>query len=239
MNGACLGLTFAQAAERVRSLKSSRRESVALLEGLAQVFEAMGDNERSSELYMAGASHLAHRRDIADMAPLFDALEEQIVLMKLMSALSEDTDAYGVGVAIGSETHTPELLHASVVTSGYGNSPASRTELAESDAGHEDGGGSALGGTAHANMAQTGMAGEPRITDDADAEPSKMDDGDSVTMPSLDGGSGGSGESSGPVAFVGSIGPTHMDYAATIAAVRAVARYLTRAISSYDDGDGN
>ena len=75
----------------------------------------MGDNERSSELYMAGASHLAHRRDIADMAPLFDALEEQIVLMKLMSALSEDTDAYGVGVAIGSETHTPELLHASVV----------------------------------------------------------------------------------------------------------------------------
>ena len=29
------------------------------------------------------------------MAPLFDALEEQIVLMKLMSALSEDTDAMG------------------------------------------------------------------------------------------------------------------------------------------------
>lgn len=57
VNGACLGLTFAQAAERVRSLKSSRRESVALLEGLAQVFEAMGDNERSSELYMAGASN--------------------------------------------------------------------------------------------------------------------------------------------------------------------------------------
>lgn len=70
-------------------------------------------------------------------------------------------DAYGVGVAIGSETHTPELLHASVVTSGYGNSPASRTEPAESDAGHEDGGGSALGGTAHANTAQNGMAGSP------------------------------------------------------------------------------
>lgn len=87
-------------------------------------------------------------------------------------------------------------------------------------------------------MAQTGMAGEPRITDDADAEPSKMDDGDSVTMPSLDGGRR-VGRIQRPVAFVGSIGPTHMDYAATIAAVRAVARYLTRAISSYDDGDGN
>ena len=30
-----------------------------------------------------------------------------------------------------------------------------------------------------------------------------------------------------PVAFVGSIVPTHMDYATTMAAVRAVARYLT------------
>ena len=29
------------------------------------------------------------------------------------------------------------------------------------------------------------------------------------------------------MAFVGSIGPTHMDYATTMAAVRAVARYLT------------
>ena len=34
-------------------------------------------------------------------------------------------------------------------------------------------------------------------------------------------------EGSEPVAFVGSIGPTHMDYATTMAAVRAVARYLT------------
>ena len=34
-----------------------------------------------------------------------------------------------------------------------------------------------------------------------------------------------------PIAFVGSIGPTHMDYAATMAAVRAVARYLTAFLS--------
>ena len=30
-----------------------------------------------------------------------------------------------------------------------------------------------------------------------------------------------------PIAFVGSIGPTHMNYAATMASVRAVAKYLT------------
>ena len=42
-----------------------------------------------------------------------------------------------------------------------------------------------------------------------------------------------------PVAFVGSIGPTHMDYAATISAVRAVARYLTAFLSRDEtDPDG-
>ena len=44
--------------------------------------------------------------------------------MKLMSTLSETTQSDGVGVAIGSETHTPGLLHASVVTSGYGRTSA-------------------------------------------------------------------------------------------------------------------
>ena len=92
--------------------------------------------------------------------------------MKLMSALSEEAHENGVSVAIGSETHTPGLLHASVVTSGYGRIDAA---AGESDA---DG-------------------GVERV------------------------------EGSEPVAFVGSIGPTHMDYATTMAAVRAVARYLT------------
>ncbi|MDK7181565.1 hypothetical protein QP446_12540, partial [Corynebacterium riegelii] len=40
-----------------------------------------------------------------------------------------------------------------------------------------------------------------------------------------------------PIAFVGSIGPTHMDYAATMAAVRAVARYLTFFVSESGSGD--
>ena len=34
-----------------------------------------------------------------------------------------------------------------------------------------------------------------------------------------------------PVAFIGSIGPQHMDYVATMAAVKAVARYLNAFIA--------
>lgn len=150
----------------------------------------MADDERASELYMAGTSRLAHQRTVADLAPLFDALEEQVVLMKLMSSLSETTQSDGVGVAIGSETHTPGLLHASVVTSGYGRTSAAATD----------------GATHAAASSQT----ENQSGDDTQQ----------------------AGE---PVAFVGSIGPTHMDYAATMAAVRAVARYLT-AFLAHDEG---
>mgnify|MGYP002231824477 CR=1 FL=1 len=89
-----------------------------------------------------------------------------------------------MGVAIGSEMHTPGLLHASVVSSGYGRSGAA------------------------ANRRGT----IPRRTRNRirDGEPD---------------------ERHGTHRLRWSIGPTHMDYAATMAAVRAVARYLTAFLS--------
>ena len=104
--------------------------------------------------------------------------------MKLMSNLSEEPSATGVGVSIGSESHTPELLHASVVSSGYGRSTS----------------------------------------------PVANDSERNETSPDQD-------STNEPIAFVGSIGPTHMDYAATMAAVRAVARYLTFFVSESGSGD--
>lgn len=198
VNAQCTGMTFAQAAERVRTMASTRSDGAGLLTGLADVFDAIGDDERASDLYMAGASRLAHQSDADDLAPLFDALEEQVVLMKLMTTLSQTTVAGGVGVAIGSETHTPGLLHASVVTSGYGK----QTDTS---------GSSARESTARADEEMAGaLTATKSAADTTSAE---------------------------PVAFVGSIGPTHMDYATTIAAVRAVARYLTESLSQ-QSGDG-
>ncbi|KFJ01208.1 heat-inducible transcriptional repressor HrcA [Bifidobacterium stellenboschense] len=204
VNAECAGLSLAQSAQRIRALGADPRfrETDALAGQLAAAFSAMHDDERGSELYMSGASSLAHQRTMADLAPLFDALEEQVVLMKLMSALSEETArGDGVGVAIGSETHTPGLLHAAVVTSGYG-----RTETGDETA-HED------------------RSRKTEQTDGASASPGN--DADDATAAVH----GPGGE---PVAFIGSIGPTHMDYANTISAVRAVARYLTAFLA---DGD--
>ena len=187
VNEQCVGLSLSKSAETVRSIAASAGyESVrGVADALADAFESMASDERADELYMSGTSHLAHSRSLADLAPLFDALEEQVVLMKLMSNLSEETNASGVGVAIGSEMHTPGLLHASVVSSGYGRS---------------------------------GAAGEPAGNDPV-VEPETESETESQT------------NDTEPIAFVGSIGPTHMDYAATMAAVRAVARYLTAFLS--------
>lgn len=183
INAGCASQTLAQAARTVRDMASEPqyRPLRQLAESLAKAFESMADDERTSELYMAGTSRLAHQRTLSDLAPLFDALEEQVVLMKLMSALSEEAHENGVSVAIGSETHTPGLLHASVVTSGYGHVDATTGGDAENAPDHADG--------------------------------------------------------SDAVAFVGSIGPTHMDYATTMAAVRAVARYLTAFLSHNGTAD--
>ena len=197
INAQCASVSLTRTADYVRQM-SSRKEyhSISkLVETLAQAFDGMADDERASELYMAGTSRLAHQRTVADLAPLFDALEEQVVLMKLMSSLSEATQSNGVGVAIGSETHTPGLLHASVVTSGYGRTSATVDDAAEGETAEEQ-----------------GREASDRTTTAQD--------------------------SSEPIAFVGSIGPTHMDYAATMAAVRAVARYLT-AFVAHDENQTN
>ncbi len=117
--------SLSKSGETWRSIAASAGyESVrGVADALADAFESMALDEcRPTKSYMSGTSHLAHSRSLAHLAPLFDALEEQVVLMKLMSNLSEETNASGVGVAIGSEMHTPGLRHASVVSSGYGRS---------------------------------------------------------------------------------------------------------------------
>jgi len=115
--------------------------------------------DREERIVLAGTSNLAHvdMRFEHAIGPVLEALEEQVVLLKLLDEMATETGA--VSVRIGHETRLHGLADASVVTSGYGQ---------EGDA---------------------------------------------------------------SVATVSSIGPTRMDYPATIAAVRAVARYLSRIVT--------
>ncbi|OZG69188.1 heat-inducible transcriptional repressor HrcA [Bifidobacterium eulemuris] len=222
VNAEAASLPLMAAARKARSMAAMAqwKELSPLAESLAQAFENMADSERTNELYMSGTSRLAQQHAaIDDLAPLFDALEEQVMLMRLMSAMPRHD---GVGVAIGSETHTPGLLHASVVASGYGQTKT-RT------GGGED------------HDAADGSSPDRRNSDMNPSRTSKQS-GDMIDRHTAYDEHAVQTDDIGqndaePVAFVGSIGPTHMDYAATIAAVQAVARYLTASLAHGDDGD--
>ncbi len=185
INARCTGLLLSRASRIIRALDgdATMRQWRPVSQALAEALQNMADNEQTADLYMAGTSRLVHQHAVYDLAPLFDALEEQVVLMKLMSALSEEHE--GVRVAIGSETHNPGLLNAAVITSGYGGQDSRQTPVETNSTAVDDAG----------------------------------------------------GRDSAPVAFVGSIGPTHMNYSETMAAVRAVARYLSELLAHGEESE--
>jgi heat-inducible transcriptional repressor len=129
-----------------------------LVTAVTAIVEETLAQESEERIVLAGTANLA--RGSADftrsLGPVLEALEEQVVLLRLLTEMAED--AASVAVRIGHETQHEGLTETSFVTTGYGG------------------------------------------------------DGDTL-------------------ARIGSIGPTRMDYPATMASVRAVARYLSRALA--------
>jgi len=145
---------IAEAATALRALPAQLgpQESVAAVV-VDTLVEAMSDHRSDERIAVAGASNLARFGDSFDTSvrPLLEALEEHVVLLKL---LGEASTSPSVTVRIGHEGPLQELSATSVVASGYGPG---------SDA----------------------------------------------------------------LAALGIVGPTRMDYPGTMAAVRAVARYVS------------
>lgn len=130
-----------------------------LVEAVCEVVRETVVEEVEERVVLAGTANLA-RADVdfpGSIGPVLDALEEQVILLRLLQEMAQDE---AVTVRIGHENPYSALAEASVVTAGYGTASA------------------------------------------------------------------------GTVARLGVLGPTRMDYAGTMAAVRAVARYLSRFLSS-------
>lgn len=120
---------------------------------LAHGLETLTSSSREERILMAGTANLA-RSNVdfpLSIGPVLEALEEQVVMLRLLSDMGDDPR--GVTVSIGRENPYDGLSEASVVATGYGP---------------------------------------------------------------------------GTNAKIGVLGPTRMDYPTTMAAVRAVARYLSR-----------
>jgi heat-inducible transcriptional repressor len=126
------------------------------------VLSALEDSlavEWEDRVVLSGTANLARSgTDFTSLSPVLEAIEEQVVLLRLLSEMADDPSS-GVSVRIGHENVHEGLTSTSLVSSGYG--------------------------------------------------------------------SGGE-----VVARLGVLGPTRMDYPTTMAAVRAVARYVSRIMSS-------
>lgn len=161
INAATRDRRLADALQSLRTLhdEDSATEDALTAGVLAALEEALAE-ERATKVTLAGTANLA--RSPSDfpltLEPVLDALEQHVVLLKLMGA-EADQDAVGVSVRIGSENPVTGLQTTSFITSGYGS-------------------------------------------------------GDEQ------------------VGAVGVLGPTRMDYPATMAQVRAVATYLSRIVDA-------
>ncbi|WP_194947943.1 heat-inducible transcriptional repressor HrcA [Actinomyces trachealis] len=136
-------------------------EERAILAAVARELVAALRPEAEERLVVAGTANLARANlDFSALGPLLDAVEEQVVLLRLFAGVDaadcKSDAAEGPRVTIGEENDDDALAEASVITATYGL---------------------------------------------------------------------GSGDA---IAHLGVIGPTRMDYPATIAAVNAVALYLSR-----------
>ncbi|MDO5634448.1 MAG: HrcA family transcriptional regulator, partial [Micrococcus sp.] len=127
-----------------------------LAQAVASALQALLASARQDRIVMAGTANLARATGdfSSSIGPILEALEEQVVLLRLLTDMEQDVR--GLAVRIGSE-NAGSLADASVVAASYGP---------------------------------------------------------------------------GDVAKVGVVGPTRMDYPSTMAAVRAIARYLSRILST-------
>jgi len=160
-------LNAAAAGRRLHELSSALDDLAAtyhpsereLVRRVGEVIVETLEQESEERIVLTGTANLAQAgmRFEHALRPVLEALEEQVVLLNLLTEMAEDSA--GVNVRIGHETQLAGLFETSVVTTGYGSQ------------------------------------------------------GDAV-------------------ATIGSIGPTRMDYPGTIAAVRAVARYLSRILGT-------
>lgn len=154
LNLAATGELLAEAAAVLQALAEDPGTSAEVAAVATVLRESIGSHRSEERVAVGGAANLARYGASfdSDVRPVLEALEEHVVLLKLLGAA---TDAGTVTVRIGAEGPYEEFATTSVVTTGYG----------------------------------------PR--DDA-------------------------------LATLGIVGPTRMDYPGTMAAVRAVARYVSR-----------
>lgn len=118
LNEAAAGRPFSQIPERVSSVvEAFSTEAKPVVATIVTVLLETVVERHEERIVMGGTSNLARHLDaLAALAPVLEALEEQVVLLRLLGEASADT----VTVRIGHENPVAGLTSTSVVTTGYG-----------------------------------------------------------------------------------------------------------------------
>ncbi|QWC85832.1 heat-inducible transcriptional repressor HrcA [Nocardioidaceae bacterium] len=130
VNRAVVGETIADAAAALTGVTATVPPtlSVAADTIVGTLVEAMSDHRSDHRVAVGGAANLAAYGESFDsaMRPMLEALEEHVVLLKL---LGEASSPAAVTVTIGHEGPVQELSSTSVVSTGYGPGPEALAAL--------------------------------------------------------------------------------------------------------------
>lgn len=93
-----------------------------LITAIVQAIDETLSEDVEERIVLAGTANLA-RSDLdfpRTIGPVLEALEEQMVLLRLLTEMVEDSTDRPLAVRIGRETHHENLAETAVIASGYG-----------------------------------------------------------------------------------------------------------------------
>lgn len=128
INAQVAGKLLSELADSVGSL--SKTVSPQLTSATSHIATALSDSiqaNRQQKLVMAGTANLVRTEDDfhGSIYPVLDAIEEQVILLKLLSEMK--ADAHEVAVSIGREHGNSSLEQTSLLATGYTSAGESAT----------------------------------------------------------------------------------------------------------------
>lgn len=122
LNGMLAGVQLSSVESRLTELEDEfSQERRPFVRDVVSALQSLVDANRQEKLVISGAANLVRRDEdfSGELSKVLEAIEEQVVLLKLLDELH--ADQHGVGLRIGSELGLQGLKHASIVVTGYEN----------------------------------------------------------------------------------------------------------------------
>jgi len=122
LNGMLAGSQLIDVRTKVGNLVGEfSQERRSLVSSIVEALQSLVDANRQEKLVVSGAANLVKQENdfSGELSKVLEAIEEQVVLLKLLDELHNDQ--HGVGLRIGSEIGNENLRSAAIMVTGYEN----------------------------------------------------------------------------------------------------------------------